>query len=231
MADTLVCSIELSKTDGITVTVDNSKDSILQTIVLNGTTIVTTITGEDNTTTMTQTASSFVLNVKDGSTITQDGRDITFDCRNWTVNATTVNVNSTGHTTLKAIADMTVKSEGSMSLAAASGGGTDDDEADSGGDPTLSLSSEKAMSLSSDDKWTASAAMDAKLSSDTKTTISGSTQASVTSDTKATLEAAQVEVSGSAQATLAGPITKVGQDVTTISGSVVSVEGNLVKLG
>ncbi len=233
MADTLVCSIELSKTDGITVTVDNAAGSILQTIVINGTNIVTTVAGEENTTTLTQTVDSFVMNVKDGSTITQSGRDITFDCTNWTVNATKVSVNSTGHTTLVADADLALKSAGSMALSASSGNssGKSDDAADSPGDPTVSLSSDKAMSLRSQDKWTASASLDAKLSSSTKTAISGSTEASLSSDTKVAVDALQVEVSGSAQATFSGAITKVGQDITTISGSVVSVEGNLVKLG
>jgi hypothetical protein len=49
MADTLVCSIELSKTAGMTLTVTNSKDKITQTVVINGTTLVMTVKGEQST--------------------------------------------------------------------------------------------------------------------------------------------------------------------------------------
>jgi len=63
----LVCKIELSKTDGITVTVTNDDDKITQTLTLDGHTIVTTCKGKDGESKITQTPKSIALSCDDFS--------------------------------------------------------------------------------------------------------------------------------------------------------------------
>ena len=57
--NTLVCSVELSKTAGMTLKVLNSAGKITQTVVINGTTLVMTVKGEKSTTTVTRRSTAW----------------------------------------------------------------------------------------------------------------------------------------------------------------------------
>ncbi|NTX13459.1 hypothetical protein HUA76_21875 [Myxococcus sp. CA056] len=62
---TLVCTIELDKQKGITVTVDNADGQILQTVTMDGTSITLKVAGQTDTSTVVQKADSIVVTVKD----------------------------------------------------------------------------------------------------------------------------------------------------------------------
>lgn len=77
----LVCRIELDKTDGMILTVENGDGKITQTIVMNGTSIIATVKGSDATSTITQK---------------QDG--VSIDCKTFTLNAESITCKSSGKT-------------------------------------------------------------------------------------------------------------------------------------
>jgi len=62
---TLVCTIELDKQKGITVTVDNAEGQIVQTVTMDGTSITLKVAGQADTSTVVQKADSIVVTVKD----------------------------------------------------------------------------------------------------------------------------------------------------------------------
>lgn len=103
----LVCRIELNKADGITITVDNASEKITQTVVMNGTSIVTKCKGSSNT-----------------STITQDQKTISIECTEFKLKADTISCESTKNTTHKsgknfdvtASSKATLKSTGNMTV-------------------------------------------------------------------------------------------------------------------
>jgi len=71
---TLVCRIELDKKKGVLLTVENGDDQITQTIVMDGTSITTTVKGSEETSTITQKQDSIAMNCK---TFTLDAETIT----------------------------------------------------------------------------------------------------------------------------------------------------------
>jgi hypothetical protein len=99
---TLVCRVELDKSKGIILTVENSSDKITQTVTMDGKKIETIVKG-DNTSTITQT--------KDG---------ITIDCKSFTLNAETVKCVSSKTTSHESSEDFTITSKKNLNLSAQS---------------------------------------------------------------------------------------------------------------
>lgn len=99
---TLVCRVELDKSKGIILTVENSADKITQTITMDGKQIETVVKG-DNTSKITQT--------KDG---------ITIDCKSFTLNAETIKCVSSKATDHESGQDFTVNSKKNLNLSAQS---------------------------------------------------------------------------------------------------------------
>lgn len=60
----LVCRIKLSKTDGVTLEVENAEGKITQTILMDGTSIITTVKGEEDTSKITQIAGQIKIEAK-----------------------------------------------------------------------------------------------------------------------------------------------------------------------
>ena len=75
-----------------------------------------------------------------------------------------------------------------------------------------------------------SATMDAKLSGQ-NTTVSALMKTTVSGTTEVAVSGMKVGIAGDTQVDLAGPMTNVGQTLTTIKGQIVKVEGTLIKLG
>lgn len=103
---TLVCKIELDKTKGITVTVENADGQITQTLTMDGTSITTKVAGQSDTSTIVQKADSIVVTVKD---FTLDTETITFKsskASEWT-SQDTLKVTSTKDMTLTSSAKLT----------------------------------------------------------------------------------------------------------------------------
>lgn len=68
---TLVCTIELDKNAGLTVTVENANSSVTQTVKLNGTTIELKVSGPSGTSTFTQSADKIAIACKDFEVVAQ----------------------------------------------------------------------------------------------------------------------------------------------------------------
>jgi hypothetical protein len=103
---TLVCKIELDKTKGITVTVENADGQITQTMVMDGTSITTKVAGQSDTSTIVQKADSIVVTCKD---YTLDTETITLKSSKasaWT-SQDTLKVTSTKDMTLTSSAKLT----------------------------------------------------------------------------------------------------------------------------
>lgn len=66
----LICTLEMSKERGVTITVDNADAKIVQTIAMNGTSLVLKVKGEREETSVTQTSEK-----------------VTIDCKRFEVNA------------------------------------------------------------------------------------------------------------------------------------------------
>jgi hypothetical protein len=97
----LVCRVELDKTKGIVLTVENGDGKITQTIVMDGTSITTTVKGQT-----------------EKSTITQKDNGIQIDCKTFTVNAETITCKSTGKTSHESEQDFTIKSSQKINASA-----------------------------------------------------------------------------------------------------------------
>jgi hypothetical protein len=89
----LVCRVELDKTKGIVLTVENGQGKITQTIVMDGTSITTTVKGQSDT-----------------SKITQKDNSIEIDCKNFTLNADTIHCKSKGATSHESGQNFEIKS-------------------------------------------------------------------------------------------------------------------------
>jgi hypothetical protein len=103
---TLVCKIELDKTKGITVTVENADGQITQTLTMDGTSITTKVKGQSDTSTIVQKADSIVVTCKD---FTLDTETITLKSSKasaWT-SQDTLKVTSTKDMTLTSSAKLT----------------------------------------------------------------------------------------------------------------------------
>lgn len=114
----LICKIELSQTQGITLTVINNDGHITQTATFDGTTITHTCKGQNAT-----------------STIQQNSDSITVNCTNFNINAETItckstkntlheaqgtfSINSTGNSAFKSSADMSVSATSNLTMTAA----------------------------------------------------------------------------------------------------------------
>ena len=96
---TFTCRIELNKTEGLTISVDNEDGKILQVIKMNGTTIETTCKGEDET-----------------STITQAPDSISMTCKSFSLNAETVEIKAKTSVTQSSDGTFSIKSEDALSL-------------------------------------------------------------------------------------------------------------------
>lgn len=220
MSDTLVCSIELSKTKGISLTVRNAAQKLTQTVIVDGATIVTQIKQDDSAicSSVTQSKDAIVTKIAsdaDTSTVTQNPQTFQVQCKNFIVSAESVTVKSTQKTahesgstySIVSQADLTGSATTSMSLHA----GTQ-----------LALASDATLSLTARSDLSASAI---------NVSVAGSATTAIKGNGTMSVAGAQVSVSGDAQVTLAAPITKVGQNITTIEGQLVEVKGALVKLG
>src|SRR5262245_54904096 len=63
----LVCTVELSKEAGITITVENADAGITQTLTMDGTTMTLKVAGKDDTSTITKKADRIAIKCKDCS--------------------------------------------------------------------------------------------------------------------------------------------------------------------
>ena len=99
----LVCRIELDKEQGLILTVENGDDAITQTIVMDGNSIITTVNGKDET-----------------STITQKQDSIAIKCKTFTLDAETIACESEKETLHKSGQDFDIQSGQNLNVSAGS---------------------------------------------------------------------------------------------------------------
>ena len=61
--------------------------------------------------------------------------------------------------------------------------------------------------------------------------VEGQAKVSIKGNTGVDIAGLKVAVTGDAQVDVKAPMTNLGQDLTTVKGAMVKVEGQLVKLG
>lgn len=194
---TLVCKIELSQTDGVTVTVVNKEGKITQTAVFNGTSIVHTCKGESDTSTITQTPDS-----------------ITLKCKNYTVDAETINCKSTKNTDHKAEGTFTVDSTKKATFKSAA-----DIEVSATTD--LKMNSKDFSSTSSNSAKVT--ALTTTINGDTKASVT-STEIALTASAAANLKGATVKLAADATMNVeGGAVTTVKGGMTNIQGSLIKL--------
>lgn len=174
----LKCLIELNKADGISIKLKNPEGKILQTIVLNGTTIVTTCKGESET-----------------SVITQKDESIAISCKKFSVEAETIEMTSKKKTTHKSGEDMSWETDKNLSVSS-----KEETKLNSG--KNMSLKSDKDISSKASNKIKLdSSDTDIKASSGLK--MKGAT-ADISSDTSMKIKSTKIDVSGSAKVKVSG---------------------------
>ncbi len=215
----LICTIELNKTGGTTVTVKDEEGKITQTLVMDGKSITIKVLKEDDsksaTITMDQTKIVSTVAGDETSTVTQVHDTLTMKVKNFVVDAETVKMTSSKTTDLEAQDAMTVKATKALSVS------TDD---------AFTLKSMKAMTVE------ATGAMDIE----TKQAfglkglkVEAKAESALTLQTPGNFElkGSVVNITGSARAAMVGPVVNVGQTVTVLKGAVVQLDGALVKIG
>lgn len=218
MSNAFTCTVELSKTGGITVKVVNSTGNITQTFHLDGTSITTEVKGKESTSTITQKDASVETKVKgssDTSTVTQKADSVVVTCKTFQVDAEEVKVKSTKDTTHESGAKLTVKSTGDLAISSSA---------------KSSLKSTAAMTLHSDDKIEGDATSKVSFTA-LQAEVAGSTKLTLKSDTAVAISGLKVDVAATGTLTAGGAMTELGKNMTTIKGQMVQVQGTLTKLG
>ncbi len=217
MVDTLVCSIELSKTAGVTVLVKKG-DQVTQTITMDGTTVTIAVEHGDKKTTITQDAEGIELNVKgpaDTSTVVQKADKVEITCRSFKVTAESVEISSSADTKHSAEGAYSVTSGADLSLSSRAALGT---------------SSVGATTLSALGAFEASALGDATLRGQ-KALVEGLIGTTVQGVASLDLKALQIVAAAGAKFEAAGPMTTIGKNLTTVSGQLVRVQAARIQLG
>lgn len=98
----LFCRVELNKTSGIIITLDNSSGGITHTVVLNGDTITTTSKGDAGT-----------------STIVQAPDRITMDCKTFELTAETISCSASSTAKFTSGSDFSISSDSNLKTKAA----------------------------------------------------------------------------------------------------------------
>lgn len=98
----LFCRVELSKTKGIVITLDNKDGGITHTLVFNGDNITTTSKGNAGTSTITQTPDKIVM-----------------DCKTFELTAETINCSASNTADYSAGSDFSIKTDANLNTKAA----------------------------------------------------------------------------------------------------------------
>lgn len=108
----LVCTLEMSKERGVTITVEDAAGKVVQTIAMNGTTIVMRVKGEQEQTSLTQTAEKVTIDCKQFEVIARDS----ITC---TASKTATYASREGDTTVKSGAKLALQAKGDIKVSGA----------------------------------------------------------------------------------------------------------------
>ncbi len=211
----LVCKVELSQTDGLTLTVLNKDGKITQTSTFNGSTIIHICKGDKETSTITQKEGEVIMHIRkeidgyfndeestitqtmnsithcvtdsvDTSTITQKPDSLVMECKSFTVDAETINCSSTKDTKHEATGAFSIDSTKTATL-------------NSSADVNISAKTNLNLKASADLAVEATAGL--KLNGATVKAAAGSTM---------DVEGLTTTVKGSSMATISGPLIQLG---------------------
>ena len=229
----LVCRVEINKTKGLVLTVENEDGKITQTAVMDGKSITLTVKGNEET-----------------STIVQKPESIAIKCKTFTLDAETITCNSEKDTAftskakykIKSTDDLSIETDANASLKAAK-------EVDVKASKDLSASGSN-VSLSADSKgeFTGSEitikaktgaatvnGMDLKLAATKNATMEGKLGVKISSTAKLELEStgtaalkgtAKLDLESTGMATLKGTMVDVkGDAIASIGGSALTKVG------
>lgn len=179
----LVCTVEMSKTGGITVTVANADASITQTVTMDGTSLILKVAGSAHTSTITQTSDRIAIKCKDFSLEAED----TITC----TSGKATRHHSDDTLALDSTKDMSLTSSAKLVQSADS-------------DVTVSGANIKAVAQSA----ASMKGMTAELAGDQSLTLKG-TQANLSGAQLSIKADAQLGVESSGVATLGGSLTTI----------------------
>ena len=215
------CRVELSKTDGITILIKDSKqpELVQRKVVLGATSIVLTCQKSPQVvTTVTLKDSSLTTEVKTETgttTIEQDGTDVKVTCKTFQVDADTITLKAKQDGRFETGTTCTIKS-------------TQDALIDSAA--KLTLQSVQPMALDTKANLTVGAAAKLALQGN-QAELVGTASVAVTSDGTAEVRGMTVSLEGKTQLTAEAPITSIGKTSTTVKGQIVEINAALVKVG
>ena len=216
---TLICTIELNKTTGTTVTVKDEDGKITQTVIMDGKSITLKVLKEDDKkfSSIMMDHTQIVATVKgdETSTVTQVHDTITTKVKNFILDAETIKVTSSKTSAWTAEDTMTVKVTKALSVSTS-------DALTVKSTKDTSVTSSAKMTLKSTDDLSASG-KNVKLTADMAFNAKGGTKAEVA--------AAQISIKGDAKVEVAAPVTEVGDTSVTIKGAMVKVQGSIVQIG
>ena len=167
-----------------------------------------TAQGATGTSTITQDQGRIVHEVKgpgQTSSVTQVPEKVTLKAKQIELDAETLLIKCSQNMSCQAGGSMSLASTGDMSLASQSKWG---------------VQCSGAMNLASSGSFLASAVTDAKVSGQ-NANIEAQSKLSIKGGTDAEMSALKVAISGTAKADLTAPMTTVGQDLTTVKGTMV----------
>ena len=193
---TLVCRVELNKTDGLILTVENKDGKITQTAVLNGESITFTSQGNEDT-----------------STITQKPDGITIQCKNFVLDSETITCTSAKDTVHKSDQKFEISSGQDMIIK-------------SGANLTAKATQKHALSGSQISAAADSKAeikgINVSVDGSAKTEIKGGTL-SLSGTIKAEMKGPMVDISADGPMTVKGALTNIDGQITSVKGTLTKV--------
>lgn len=194
----LVCEVVLDKTEGVTVTVTNADDGIVQTIHADGTTLLISV--DDGT---------------DNSTFTQTASSIDIVCKTFSLTAETITCSASEDAQYLSDDTLTIQSEGDGAIGSSTNLTVDAADDLSLSATNISGDASSDFSLSATD-FAAAASNSADVSASSALTLSGSATAELTG--------AQTTVTGEASLTCESDgSTTVSGSLTAVQGDLVSL--------
>jgi len=184
----LVCILEMSKERGVTITVENAEGKIVQTITMNGTSLVMKVKDENNKdegTSLTQTAEKVTISCKDFEVIARNS----ITC---TATKTATHESKDGDTTIKSGAKLVQQATGDVKVSGANVAIAADSAATLKG-TTVEASGTQSLKL----KGTAQAALEGA-------------QVSVKADAQLSLESSGMAALKGKMMTIGGSLIKAG---------------------
>ncbi|MDC0723561.1 hypothetical protein [Nannocystis bainbridge] len=108
----LICTLEMSKERGVTITVEDAEGKIVQTITMNGTTLVAKVKGEQEETSLTQTTEKVTISCKQFEVVARES----ITC---TATKTATYESKEGNTTVKSGADVVQQAQNDFKVSGA----------------------------------------------------------------------------------------------------------------